>query len=281
MNNVRLSSFTSLSLKVLGGVLILSSLVDYILAAFPFMPLKDTWQISFTNQLVSQGTTPMVGIIALMLALWVDLNGDKKTGLKPAITDIRFLSFILSLVLGVVFFLLIPLHIDNLQQIRDQSISQIDQETQQQEQQVQAQYAQLQALAQSPEAKQQLEQQIKAIDEALSKGQVPPQQIATIEAQKQELLNYQRYTNDPNALNTRLEELRSEVSKRRGEQQKIAENTVLKEAVEIGLRSLLLGIGYTVLGWIGIQTALGSSPGTARAVVRENREPGDVSGGQD
>jgi hypothetical protein len=201
----------------------------------------------------------MMGMIALMLALWVDLNTDQKANLKPAITDVRFLSFILSLILGVTFFLLIPLHIDNLQQIRDQSISQIEQETQQQEQQVQAQYAQLQALAQSPEAKKQLEQQLKAIDDALAKGQVPPQQIATIEAQKQELINYQRYTNDPNALNTRLEELRSEVAKRRIEQQKIAGNTVIKEAIKIGIRSLLLGLGYIVLGWIGIQTALGAN----------------------
>lgn len=255
MNSARIASLTSLSLKVLGGVLIFSALVDYTLAALPLMPLEDAWQISFTSQVVSRGTNPMLGIIALMLAAWVDFNAKKTVTLKPAITDVRFLSFIFSAILGVIFLLLIPLHIDNLQQIRDEAISQIEQQTQQQEQQVQAQFNELQALAQSPEAKQQLDEQIKAIDEALNSGQVPPQQIATIEERKQELVNFQRFANDPDSLSARLDELRGQVEQNREEQQQQAENTVLKEATQIGLRSLILGIGYLILGWVGLQSA--------------------------
>lgn len=212
----------------------------------------------------------MLGIIALMLAAWVDFNAKKTVTFKPAITDVRFLSFILSSILGVIFLLLIPLHLDNLQQIRDEAISQIEQQTQQQEQQVQAQFNELQALSQSPEAKQQLDEQIKAIDEALNSGQVPPQQLAQVEARKQELVNFQRFANDPNALNARLDELRGQVEKNRAEQQQKAENTVLKEATQIGLRSLILGIGYLILGWFGIQnmfTASGSDSREDRAPV--------------
>lgn len=270
MNSARLASLTSLSLKVLGGVLIFSSLVDYSLAAFPLMPLEDAWQINFTNQVVGRGENPMFGIIALMLAAWVDFNAKKTVPFKPAITDVRFLSFIFSSVLGVIFLLLIPLHLDNLQQIRDEAISQIEQQTQQQEQQVQAQFNELQALSQSPEAKQQLDEQLQAIDEALNSGQVPPQQLAQVEARKQELANFQRFANDPNALNARLEELRGQVDKNRTEQQQQAENTVLKEATQIGLRSLILGIGYLILGWFGLQnmfTAGGSDNREDRAPV--------------
>ncbi|MGB2925684.1 MAG: HpsJ family protein [Limnothrix sp.] len=259
MNSARLASFTSLSLKILGAVLILSSLVDYLLAALPLMPLEDAWQINFTNQVVSRGINPMIGIVALMVASWVDFNGGKFVALKPAITDVKFLSFILSIILGVIFLLLIPLHLDNLQEIRDQSISQIEQQTQQQEQQVQAQFNELQVLAQSPEAKQQLDEQIKAIDEALNSGQVPPQQLETVESRKQELLNFQRFANDPSALDARLEELRGQVEENRTEQQKSAENTVLKEATQIGLRSLILGFGYLILGWVGLQNAFGNN----------------------
>ncbi|AFY37366.1 hypothetical protein Lepto7376_0995 [[Leptolyngbya] sp. PCC 7376] len=260
MNSARLARFTALSLKILGGVLILSALVDYILAAFPLMPLEDAWQIGFTTQLVDRGLTPMIGIVALLLSIWVEVSAGKAKKIKPAVTDVRFLSLILSLVLGVIFFLLVPLHLDNLQEIRDQAISQIEQQTQQQEQQVQTQFNQLQALAQSPEAKQQLDEQIRAIDEAIASGQVPAEQLGVIEAQKQELLNYQRFANDPESLNARLEELRSEVEQRRDEQQKQAENRVLKEAFQIGIRSLLLGIGYVLLGWVGVQHTLGDRP---------------------
>ncbi|WP_216349353.1 HpsJ family protein [[Limnothrix rosea] IAM M-220] len=259
MNSTRLARFTALSLKILGGVLIISALVDYALAAFPLMPLEDAWQISFTSQLVDRGLTPMIGIVALLLSVWVESSTGKGKTIKPAFSDIRFLSLILSLVLGVIFFLLVPLHLDNLQEIRDQAISQIEEQTQQQEQQVQAQFGQLQALSQSPEAKQQLDEQIRAIDEAIASGQVPADQLGAVEAQRQELLNYQRFANDPNALNARLEELRDEVEKRRDEQQQQAENRVLKEALQIGLRSLLLGVGYILLGWVGVQASLAGS----------------------
>ena len=256
MNNARLASFTSLSLKVLGGVLIISALVDYALLAFPLMPLENAWQINFTTQMVSGGTNPLLGIIALLLGGWVDLNTGKNSNLKASITDVRFLSFILSLILSLAFFLIIPLHIDNMQGIRDQSISEIEQQTQQREQHVQVQFNQLQALAQSPEAKQELDKQIKAIDEALNSGQVPPQQIAEVEAKKQELVDFQRFANDPNALNARLDELKKQVVDLREKQRKEAENTVLKEVIRTSVRSLLLGIGYLLIGWIGIQTAL-------------------------
>ncbi len=259
MNSTRLARFTALSLKILGGVLIISALVDYTLAAFPLMPLEDAWQIGFTSQLVDRGLTPMIGIVALLLSVWVESSAGKGKMIKPAFTDVRFLSLILSLVLGVIFFLLVPLHLDNLQEIRDQAISQIEEQTQQQEQQVQAQFSQLQALSQSTEAKQQLDEQIRAIDEAIAAGQVPAEQLGAVEAQRQELLNYQRFANDPNALNARLEELRGEVEKRRNEQQQQAENRVLKEALQIGIRSLLLGVGYVLLGWLGVQASLGSS----------------------
>lgn len=274
MNNARLSSFTSLSLKVLGGVLIFSSLVDYALVTFPLMPLDNTWQINFTNQVVGRGINPLLGIVALLLGSWIDFKSGKKADLRASITDARFLSFILSLILGVIFFLVIPLHIDNMQQIRDQSLSQIEQETKQREQQVQAQFNQLQALAQSPQAKQELDKQIKAIDDALKNGKVPPQQIAEIEAKKQELLNFQRFANDQNALNARLEELKQTVTTMREKQRQEAENTVLKEVVQISLRSLLLGIGYLLVGWLGVQNAfLSNQKTTETGYVPPTAEP--------
>ena len=260
MNSARLSRFTALSLKVLGGVLILSALVDYLLAAIPFMPLEDAWQIGLTAQLVDRGLTPMIGIVVLLLSLWMENRVDQKITLRPAFKSLSFLSLVLSLVLGGIFFLLIPLHLDNLQGVRDEAISRIEEQTRVQEEQVNAQFAELQALAQNPEAKQQLEQQIQAINEAIAAGQVPPEQLAAVEVQRQELLNYQQFVNNPETLTARLEELQGEVEQQRNEQQQQAENQVLREAFQVGLRSLLLGLGYIALGWLGVQTALNNGP---------------------
>ncbi|MEB3224767.1 MAG: HpsJ family protein [Synechococcus sp.] len=255
MNNARLASFTSLSLKVLGAILLISSLVDYIIAAFPWMPMDNAWQINFTNQVVGQGINPLLGIVALLLSNWLDLSTGKPGQLRASITDSRFLSFIFSLILGAIFLLLIPLHLDNMQGIREEAIARIEQETQQREAQVQDQYSQLQALAQTPEAKKQIEEQLKRIDEALNSGQVPPQQIAQIEAQKQQLQNYQKFVDDPAALNARLEELQQSVVDLQTKQRQEANRTVLQEVVRTSVRSLLLGIGYLIVGWLGIQNA--------------------------
>ncbi|MBV5261054.1 hypothetical protein FLX56_21805 [Synechococcus moorigangaii CMS01] len=272
MNNVRLASFTSLSLKVLGAVLLVSSLVDYIIAAFPWMPLDNAWQINFTNQVVGRGVNPLIGIVALLLGGWLDLNVGKTVKLRAAITDSRFLSFIFALILGILFLLLIPLHLDNMQEIREQAIAQIEQETQQREQQVQAQFSQLQALAQNPEAKQQLEQQIQEIDTALNSGQIPPQQIAQIEAQKQELLNYQTFVNDPEALNARLEELQQSVVELQTQQRQEANRNFLQELLQTSVRSLLLGVSYLIVGWLGVQYAWANKT-TASATPESPADP--------
>ncbi|ANV86835.1 HpsJ family protein [Picosynechococcus sp. PCC 7117] len=253
MNNVRLASFTSLSLKILGGVLLISSFVDYVIAAFPWLPLDNAWQINFTNQVVGRGINPLIGIVALLLGSWLDDNAGKSAKLRASITDGRFVSFLFSLVLGVIFLILIPIHLDNMQGIREQAIAQIEQETQQREQQVQQQYSQLQALAQNPEAKQQLEQQIQEIETALNSGQVPPQQIAEVEAQRQEFLNYQTFVNDPEALNARLEELQQSVVELQTQQRQEANRSVLQEIIPTTIRSLLLGIAYLIVGWLGVR----------------------------
>ncbi len=265
MNNVRLASFTSLSLKILGGVLLISSFVDYVIAAFPWLPLDNAWQINFTNQVVGRGINPLIGIVALLLGSWLDDNAGKSAKLRASITDGRFLSFIFSLVLGVIFLILIPIHLDNMQGIREQAIAQIEQETQQREQQVQQQYTQLQALAQNPEAKQQLEQQIQEIDTALNSGRVPPQQIAEVEAQRQEFLNYQKFVNDPEALNARLEELQQSVVELQTQQRQEANRSVLQEIIPTSIRSLLLGIAYLVVGWLGVRNAWSNKTSTSQA----------------
>ncbi len=258
MNSIRLGSFASLCLKVLGGVLIVSSLIDYLLAAFPLMPLENAWQINFTNQMVSGGINPMLGIASLMLAVWIDVNTGLKPRLKASITDLRFLSFIFSLVLGIIFFLLVPLHIDNMQGIREEAIAQIEQQTQQRQLQVQNQYNELQVLAQNPEAKQQLEEEIKRIDQAINSGQLQGEQLATIQERKAELLRYQNFTNNPEALNQRLQELQETVQKFEAEQRKEAGRSVLKDVLQVSFRSVLLGIGYLLIGWFGVQNSLDS-----------------------
>ena len=74
MNTSTISPFTSLALKLIGVILILSSLLDYITLAIPFQPLNAEWQIGFTGQIVDRGIVPMVGIAFLLVGYWIDTS---------------------------------------------------------------------------------------------------------------------------------------------------------------------------------------------------------------
>ncbi|BAW96201.1 hypothetical protein NIES970_11250 [[Synechococcus] sp. NIES-970] len=270
MNNVRFASFTSLTLRVLGAILLISSLVDYVVVAFPWMPLNDAWQINFTNQVVGKGINPLIGIVALLLGSWLEANaGKKEAKLRVSITDGRFLSFIFALILGVIFLVLIPVHLNNLQGLRQEAIARIEQESQQQEQEVQAQFSQLQALAQDPEAQQELDQQLQQIDAALNSGQIPPQQIAQAEAQREQLNRFKDLAADPDALNARLEELQRGVVEAQAEERGRATRNMIQEILQTGVRSLLLGLGYLLVGWFGIQNARTNTGGTPTPTASE------------
>jgi hypothetical protein len=55
------SPFTALALKVVGLIMIVSSLVDYIFLAIPLNAGQRAWQLAYVGQLVDRGILPMVG----------------------------------------------------------------------------------------------------------------------------------------------------------------------------------------------------------------------------
>src|SRR4028119_1693995 len=94
-NSPAFSPFTALTLKVVGIILIVSSVVNYIVMTIPFNPQDRQWQVSFTNQLVDRGILPMVGIAFLVAGSWIGNIAAVSETNRKIWQDLRFWAFLL------------------------------------------------------------------------------------------------------------------------------------------------------------------------------------------
>jgi hypothetical protein len=262
------------TLKVVGIILMLSFLLDFLILMFPFQPTDRGWQIDLATALVDRGIVPMVGLGMLFAGYWIDSadNGDRSQGL-----DLRFPALILSSILGLMFLLIFPLHLNNVRQASTQAVSRITQEADQAENQLKGQLTQLQAQLGNEQVKAELEKQksqVKAqftellkdeqkYKQALENPQLPPAQkelLKKFKANPQELDKFIAQQSNPEGLaNERLNLIRQ----RKEEAEKQAKQSAWKSGVRIGMSSLLLSIGYIIIGWTGLRS-MGALQGGAR-----------------
>jgi vacuolar-type H+-ATPase subunit I/STV1 len=264
----------SRTLIVVGTILILSFLLDFLILLFPFQPTDKGWQIGLATALVDRGIVPMVGLGMLFAGYWIDSTSDSDRS-QPV--DLRFPALILSSILGLLFLLIFPLHLNNVNQAKSQTVTRITQDADQAENQLKSQLTQLQAQLGNAQVKAQLEQQksqIKAqftellkddqkYKQALENPNLPATQkelLKKFKANPQELDKFLAQQSDPQGLaNERLNQIRQ----RKEEAQKQAQQEALKSGLRIGMSSLLLSIGYIIIGWTGLR-GMGALQGGGR-----------------
>lgn len=272
MNNSTISPFTSLSLKLIGVILILSSLLDYITLAIPFQPLDATWQISFTGQIVDRGIVPMVGIAFVLVGYWIDASAGSAN--KKSTFDLRLPVFILASLMGLIFLLLVPLHLNNLREAQSNAINQINQGAGEAENRIKTQFDQLNNLSQDPQRLQQLDSRIAEINTAINSGQVQgqrlnPEQLQNLNQTKQQIQNFRELAKNPEALEARLTELQTQLRDQKTERGNRAKTEAFKQGIRTGLSSLMLAIGYIAIGWLGLKKMGGKPPvSNKKAAVR-------------
>ncbi|MBU7582197.1 MAG: HpsJ family protein [Nostoc sp. TH1S01] len=278
MTNRFTSGNAALALKVIGVVLILSFLLDFLILLLPFQPTDRGWQINLSTALVDRGIVPMVGLGSLLIGYWIDGSNDG----SPKGIDLRFPAFILSSVLGLIFLLIFPLHLNNVNQAKAQTVSQISQEADQAETQLKNQLNQFQAQLNTDQGKAQLEQlraQAKAqfsdllkddqkYKQALENPQLPQSQkdlLKKFKANPQELDKFIAQQTDPQGLaNQRLTQIRQ----RKEDAEKQARDNAWKSGLRIGMSSLLLSIGYIIIGWTGLRGGGALQTGGRKAAAR-------------
>ncbi|MCC5608088.1 HpsJ family protein [Nostoc sp. CHAB 5834] len=271
---------TALTLKVVGIICILSFFVDFFILLLPFQPTDRVWQINLATALVDRGIVPLVGLGLLFAAYWID-SADAASD-RPQGIDLRFPAVILSSILGLMFLLIFPLHLNNVNQAKTQTLNNIAQKADQAEIQLNNRLSQLQAQLNTEQGKAQLEQlrtQTKAqFSEILKDEQRYKQALESsqIPANIKELLK--KAKTDPQVLNKAIEQqtdiqtLRtqqvSQVRQRRDEEEKQTKDTAWKSGLRIGISSLLLSIGYIIIGWTGLKGRGAVQGGKPRAAAR-------------
>ena len=280
MVNRLASVSTALTVKVVGIICILSFFVDFLILLLPFQPTDRVWQINLATALVDRGIVPLVGLGLLFAAYWID-SADT-TSDRPQGIDLRFPALILSSILGLMFLLIFPLHLNNVNQAKTLQLNRITQTADQAENQLNNRLSQLQAQLNTDQGKAQLEQlrnQTKAqFSEILKDEQKYKQALESpqIPANIKELLK--KAKTDPQVLDkaieqqTDLQTLRnqqlSQVRQNRDEAEQQAKDAAWKSGLRIGISSLLLSIGYIIIGWTGLRGRGALQGGKPRATAR-------------
>jgi len=230
-------------------VLILSSLLDMLILPMPYQIADRQWQIDFVSQVVDRGIVPLIGVILLLIASWIDsvagLAGDR----KKVLLDPSLWALIISSILGLVFLIMIPLHLNNVRVSQAETIDTIQQEAAKAETQlgsrlqteIDQQKQQLQQLLDNPEQ----------LNQALNSGAIPEEQSKLL----------RQFQSDRGAFDTyikkRVDELRNqfqtEIGVRRETALKGAKTNALKSSLRIGFGSLILSSGFILIGWLGLR----------------------------
>jgi hypothetical protein len=256
------SVFTALCLKLFGTIFILSSLLDYLTLAIPFNWGDQPWQLSFVTSLVDRGVVPMVGVGMILIGYWIDAMVATANGSKPTGFDLRLPVFVLSALLGLIFLLLVPVHLNNLNQAKTLALTQIEKGADQGKAQIQQFLAQVNALSQNPQV---LDQQIAQRNQVLQSGQfqgsqLNPQQLQALQTEKEQLQGLRDLSKDPAAYKKRIDEIKKQLEAQLQDRQRTAEGEAttqaLKQGLRTGLNSLMLAIGYGVAGGMGLRSLL-------------------------
>jgi len=261
-NSRQFSSVAARTLKVVGIILILSALLDCIVLSLPGETsdvLNRAWQLAAATQIVDRGIIPLMGIALLMTGFWVDSSSGVSIDRRNFWVDLRFWALLISSLLGLIYLLLVPVHLNNTRLELKDTLAQVDKEAGQAEAQLEAQIKSEQFKAQVEQLKSQRRSQIGALlqddgklQQALKSPEVPKELKAVLQESK----------NDPKALDKFLEQqaqelpaqARNEIRTRKQQKEKELRTRSRNSSLQTGISSLLLAIGYITVGWTGLRS---------------------------
>jgi hypothetical protein len=254
MKAITASPWIALMLKLVGAIFILTSLIDY-LTLFTTIDFQTKQTIiNFTTGVVDRGFVPMLGIILVSLGFWVESKGAPVQSQTSSM--LRLAILVIASILGLLFLLIVPWHVMTTRDAAAAEVEEIGKKAEALKSQVDSQVKQLKG--QGP---QQLNAQLAELDRVINSGQLPPDQLTQAEQKREQL---RKLKSDPKALDAELEaqiapRRTEELNKLSTDEQKAKDLTqanAMRAALRTGLNSLLLAIGYIILGWTGLRQML-------------------------
>jgi hypothetical protein len=236
--------------------------LDFLTLAIPPQWHNPQWQLGIATNIVDRGIVPLVGIAIILIAYWIESVSEKAQKTGP---DLRLPVYILSILLGGLFLILIPLHLSNLGNLQSNALAQIQKSSEQGKGQIESFLVNLNNLAQNPQLlTKEIQQRTTLIEGGQFQGrQLSSSQIDTLKQQRDQLQELNNLAKDPQKLKEKVDSIKTDLQNRLLTQKQDAEDRAKSEAVKQGLRtglsSLLLAIGYGTigaLGWINRGTSI-------------------------
>jgi succinate dehydrogenase hydrophobic anchor subunit len=238
-------STPSLILKITGIILILLYILDFIVLLSTAKFQDNQWLLTFTTQLVDRGFVPMMGFAFLFGGIWMENAASEPGSTAENSKGLALSALVLSCLLGLMFLLLLPVNVKTTQAAVDDQVKQVAQEATKAEAQLNSQVDQLRG---------QLDAQLAALDQAIKSGQLQGEQLTQAQQQQGQL---QKLKADPKAFDTQVGTSRQQeldrIRNRKQELETQIRDNALRTALRTGLASVLLVIGYAVIGWIGLR----------------------------
>ena len=264
------SPFITQTLKLVGVVLILSFLLDFVILAFPAGERDALWQIGFITATVDRGITPVIGLGFLMLGYWFERSNDDSLTQPPSWLRLKFWALLLSSLLGLLFLVMIPLHINNVNTESVRAVERINENSSQEEAKLQNEISQAQAQLGDPNVRTKLESdknkfktQVTALlqneqqfNQAINSDRTPENEkklLRQFKANPNALEDFLTQQSDPVALGSkRLAQLQTQKQKLVNQ----AKQEALQSSIRMTVRSLLISIAYIFIGWMGLRSLL-------------------------
>jgi hypothetical protein len=245
-----LSSLSALSLRVAGIIVTLSAVIDMLILPIPYQFGERVWQLAATTQIVDRGLVPLVGLALLFSSYWVENSAGIGQGDRPLWATLRFWAAVLASILGLIYVVVFPLHLNNVRLNNAAVQEQLTQEAETAEG-----VAQQQLLAQVQQRRLQIGQLLQAPDEQLD-GAVAQNLLSAEDADQIREFRENPETIDPFLQEQAQASLAEELTQIQEQREAGAEATrtdSFKSGLRVGLNSLLLAIGYILIGWFGLR----------------------------
>jgi hypothetical protein len=235
------SLVTSLALKTASMVLIISTIVDIAFTILPYQPGDGRWWSVATSELVNRGLLPLVGIVFWLIADWIETVSKEASGRRAG--NLTLGITLLSLVLGVAFFVIVPFQVWTGNSERDKALTSNK-----------ARVAELEARIKQELAiisdKGKIQQQIAEWDKQIKEGKIQGQDLAKV---KSDRANLEQMAADPAKVKAKSDEVLGNIRKQQQEAESQANALMWKTGIRTALASLLLSAGYSFIGLTGLR----------------------------
>ncbi|NJM64617.1 MAG: hypothetical protein HC851_02575 [Acaryochloris sp. RU_4_1] len=248
-----------------GLILILTFFLDFLVRLTSPQMSNIELQLTLLNDLVDRGVIPLIGLALMYAGFWFQRFANAAAIIPEAAAskeslaawqDPKFWTFVFASLLGLMFVLIIPFHYARTGDVIQKALAQVEQEWtgnktsfDQQMNQIKLEEQQWQAISKDPTQ----------LDQLLQNPQLPPQQKTILSQLKQDpqvlKQNVDARVQQLQQQQTQLTTQFTEAEKKKVEVLKRLDGERSITRLRIGMRSVLLAVGFVSIGWTGLRDA--------------------------